>query len=69
MAAFIASYLLSAQSMEHSNCLRWGLQRRSLSSFDWPVGEKKDELSTLDFIEKKINCVVIGKYTSEKLKD
>lgn len=41
MAAFIASYLLSALSMERSNCLRWGLQRRSLSSFDWPVGNKK----------------------------
>lgn len=41
MAAFIASYLLSALSMECNNCLRWGLQRRSLSSFDWPVGHKK----------------------------
>lgn len=41
MAAFIASYLLSALSMDSNNCLRCGLQSRSLSSFDWPVIKKK----------------------------
>lgn len=35
MAAFIASGLLFAPLTERSNSLRWGLQRRFLSSFDW----------------------------------
>lgn len=50
MAAFIALYLLSALSMECNNCLRWGLQRRSLSSFDSPVGHEKRLIIHLTFI-------------------
>lgn len=46
MATFIASYLLSALSMDSNNCLRCGLQSRSLSSFDWPVIKGKKTLST-----------------------
>lgn len=41
MADFIASSLRSAPSIEHNNCLRWGLQSRSFSSFDWP-GDKEN---------------------------
>lgn len=41
MADFIASSLCSAPSIEHNNCLRWGLQSRSFSSFDWP-GDKEN---------------------------
>lgn len=43
MATFIASYLLSALSMDSNNHLRCGLQSRSLSSFDLPVIKKKKQ--------------------------
>lgn len=42
MATFIASYLLSALSMDSNKHLRCGLQSRSLSSFDLPVIKKKE---------------------------
>lgn len=50
MATFIASYLLSALSMDSNNNLRCGLQSRSLSSFDLPViKEKKTTLQNFIF--------------------
>lgn len=73
IAAFIASSLLSALSMEHNNCLRWGLQRRSFSSFDWPVeGIKNQELNIFLYIEFNFEfenlSYVLSKYKMQVLK-